>query len=361
MNYKERIVATINNEKTDWTPYHFDLTFRIKEKIAKYYNIEIEKVEEFIGNHFLYLSPEPPRDFKRVQNAKISGEHRAGTFSTGTKKISDNISIDEFGVKWDDKASYDTGDWGMVEHPIKNLSLNSYKFPKGSAPGRFDHIEKIIDSNPNRFNVVLMTGLFDVAWHIVSITDMLMSMAIPDRKFANEILDLALDYNIGVIDQIPSSVDGVRFLEDWATQEGLMLSAKTWRELLKPRLTEMYKAVKDKNCVVMAHSDGNTIELYPDLIEMGVDVIDPNQPEVLDLKFIKREFGRDVVLFGGLGCQSTIPLGSPADVLKEAQDTLKLLGDGGKYIFGPSGSIPTEAPIQNVVTLIEFCKNLKEN
>jgi uroporphyrinogen decarboxylase len=239
------------------------------------------------------------------------------------------------------------------------MSLKEYKFPDGSAIGRFEGIKDIIEKNPDKFNVVLMTGLFDIGWHIIGIQDMLMSMAIYDKKFANKILDLALEYNIGVINQMPPEIDGVRFLEDWGTQEGLMMKVDTWRELLKPRLKEMYEAVKNKNCIVMAHSDGNITELYPDLIEIGVDIIDPNQPEVLDLNFIKKEFGKDVVLFGGLGCQSTIPLGSPEDVLKEAKYTLELLGNGGKYILGPSGSIPTEAPIENVVTLIEFCRNLK--
>jgi len=111
-----------------------------------------------------------------------------------------------------------------------------------------------------------------------------------------------------------------------------------------------------KGLVVMAHSCGDNTLLFPDLIELGVDIFDPLQPEVMDVRLIKKEYGKDLVLFGGLGSQSTIPLGTSESVLQEAKERLALLGEGGKYLLGPAGSIPTEAPIENVVALVEFCK-----
>ena len=73
------------------------------------------------------------------------------------------------------------------------------------------------------------------------------------------------------------------------------------------------------------------------------------------MKFIKKEYGKDVVLFGGVGAQSTLPLGTPEQVVEEAKQLLNFMAVGGKFILGPSGAIPTEAPIENVVALIEFC------
>ena len=81
----------------------------------------------------------------------------------------------------------------------------------------------------------------------------------------------------------------------------------------------------------------------------------------MDLEFIKKEYGKDIVLFGGLGCQSTIPLGTPEEVVREARERLELLGAGGKYLLGPSGAIPTDAPIENVRALLEFCWNLENS
>ncbi|HEB32449.1 MAG TPA: hypothetical protein ENI15_16510 [Spirochaetes bacterium] len=187
--------------------------------------------------------------------------------------------------------------------------------------------------------------------------DLLMGMALGNRGFINKMLDSALEFILGVIEQIPPYIDGVWFLEDWAGQDGLFMGLESWRTFLKPRLKEMYVAAKKKGDLVISHTDGNITELYPDLIELGVDITDPTQPEVMDLEFIKKEYGKDIVLFEGLGCQSTIPLGTPEDVVREARAALKLLGRDGKYLLGPSGSIPTDAPIENVITLIELCKS----
>ena len=108
----------------------------------------------------------------------------------------------------------------------------------------------------------------------------------------------------------------------------------------------------------MSHSCGDNTVIIPELIELGVDISDPAQPEAMDLKFLKKEYGKDIVFFGGLGSQSTIPRGTPEEVVKEAEGTMEYMWEGGKYILGPAGSIPTEAPIENVAALIEYYKNI---
>jgi len=356
---KQRILALIDGKKTDICPYHFDLTLKIKHKIAAYYGIQDEEVEKFIGNHLLYLGFKAPEIEEAWEAAGDSVEkHESGTITFDLEKVDKNTFVDEFGVTWNNTDTYETGDWGMVGHPVKNMDLSNYTFPDGRAPGRFRGVEEIIKQNPNRFNVLLMTGILDTAWHVTGIQDLLTGMALEDKHFINTMLDAALDFNLGVIEQVPSGFDGIRFLEDWAGQEGLFMGLKNWRTYLKPRLKIMYAETKKKGLAVMSHSDGNITEVFPDLIEMGVDISDPTQPEVMDLAFIKKEYGKDIVLFGGLGCQSTIPLGTPEDVVREARERLELLGAGGKYLLGPSGSIPTDAPIENVAALIEFCKGL---
>jgi uroporphyrinogen decarboxylase len=76
----------------------------------------------------------------------------------------------------------------------------------------------------------------------------------------------------------------------------------------------------------------------------------------MDLSSIKKEYGRDIVLFGGLGCQSTLPLGTPDEVVTEARERWQLLGQDGGYILGSAGSIPTDVPIENVVALFDYCR-----
>jgi uroporphyrinogen decarboxylase len=355
MTRKERIQATIKGSETDYTPYHFDLTLKIHHKIAEYYDIESDQVEDFIGNHFLYLNYGTPEAYG---GGEESEKHASGTYTLDLKQVSEKTFVDEFGVTWDNDRAYETGDWGMVDHPVKNMDISGYAFPDGSAPGRFRGVADFADKHPDRFNVLLMVGILDTAWHVTGMQDLLMGMALKDKGFINNMLDSALEFNLGIIEQMPSFIDGVRFLEDWAGQEGLFMGIENWSKHLKPRLKEMYAAVKKRGRAVISHSDGNITEVIPDLIEMGVDVTDPTQPEVMNLQFLKREYGKDIVFFGGLGCQSTIPLGTPEEVVEEARETLALMGGGGRYILGPSGSIPTDTPIENVVALVEFCRNL---
>lgn len=340
MTCKERIKAVINNESVEIIPYHICLTQKVKKRIADYYNIDKDLVNSFIGNHLCIVSLSAPEDFVPV-------------------KVGENLIKDEFGATWNTKESIEVGDWGIVDHPVKNIKLGGYKFPSPIGQGRFRGVEKVIEQNPGRFNVLRMPGIFDVAWHVCGMQNLLMGMAIdPKSKFTNWMLDSALEYNIGILEQLPSYIKGVRFIEDWGQQKGLIMGLKHWKRFLKPRLKEMYQVTKKKGCAVFTHSCGDITELFPDLIEMGVDVIDPIQPEVMDLNFIKKEYGRDVVLFGGVGCQSTIPLGTPEQVVQECKEKLSLLGEGGKYIFGPSGSVSNEVPIENIIALIKFCKRM---
>jgi len=357
MTKKERIIALINSKKTDVQPYHCNLTLKIKRKLADYYKINMNDVETHIGNHLYYVSFSTPEN-KKIKSAN---EHIGATYKFNLEKINDNRFVDEFGVSWktgDD--AWEVGDWAMIDHPIKNMDLSGYNFPDGTAKGRFNNIEQILKSNNERFVVLLMVGLFDTAWHLTGIQDLLMAMAMDDNNFINKMLDWALEFNIGVIEQMPEQIDAVRFMEDWGQQQGLLMGIKNWKKYIKPRLKEMYAAVKKKGAFVMSHSCGDITELYPHLIELGVDISDPTQPEVMDLHYIKKEYGNDIVLFGGLGCQSTIPKGSPEDVVNEAMQRLELLGKGGKYLIGSSGSIPTETPVENVVALYNFFHNIGE-
>jgi len=355
MKKKERIWALIKGKETDCQPYHSNLTRKIRKKLADFYGIEAESVERYVGNHLLYLSFTTPEGW----NIESRGEHVGGNYSFNLEQLDENTFIDEFSIAWNNhKDAYEAGDWCMLDHPVKDMNLEGYQFSDGSAPGRFLGVEKVVENNPDRFNVLSMIGLFDTAWHITGLPDLLMGMALEDKTFVNRMLDWALEFNIGVIEQMPAYIDGVRFMEDWGQQKGLMMGLDNWKKFLKPRLKEMYAAVKRKGCAVMSHSCGDISELFPHLIELGVDISDPLQPEVMDIAFIKNEYGKDIVLFGGLGCQSTIPNGTPEDVAREAGERLAFLGEGGKYILGSSGSIPTETPAENVVALFEFCKSL---
>jgi len=177
-----------------------------------------------------------------------------------------------------------------------------------------------------------------------------------DEGFTCELLDRVLAFNLGVINQTPSAVNGIRFDEDWGLQKGLIMGARIWRKLLKPRLAVMYKAAKDKGIKVFIHSCGDIQELFDDIIELGVEVVHPVQPEAMDIARLHKLYGGIITMYGGLGTQSTLVYGTPQDVVNEAKNRLALFKDG-QYILGPAGAISTDTKTENVAALTDFVRS----
>ena len=201
-----------------------------------------------------------------------------------------------------------------------------------------------------------LTCLFDTCWRIRGFENFLEDLA-GEPRFVNELMDAATEHLTEVVNQTPDGVDSIRFLEDWGLQKGMMMSPRHWRTYLKPRLKKIYAAAVKKNIVVMLHSCGDIHEIMPDLIEIGVQVVHPVQPEAMDVSFLKKEYGRDLTFYGGMGCQSTLIYGSPEDTVAEAKMRIETMGKGGGYILGPAGAIPRDAKLENVFKLVELCIN----
>jgi uroporphyrinogen decarboxylase len=107
----------------------------------------------------------------------------------------------------------------------------------------------------------------------------------------------------------------------------------------------------------MVHSDGDVSEIIPDLIEMGVQILNPLQPEAMDVLEIKRQYGSCLCFNGGISSQHTLPLGSPGEVTAEVQACLRGLGRSGGYIAGPTKTVTAEIPLENAIALLETLVN----
>ena len=159
--------------------------------------------------------------------------------------------------------------------------------------------------------------------------------------------DLGLDYEI----------DGFHFGDDWGQQSGLIMGPELLRKFIKPRMARMYEKVKAKGKFVSQHSCGDIHEIFPDLIEIGLDVYQTFQPEIYDIKRIKEEYGQHLCFWGGISTQRLLPYATPEEVRKTVSETLKILGKNGGYIAGPTHSISGDVPVENVLTLIDILQN----
>ncbi len=336
MTKKQRVFAAINRTTSDATPWQFDLTSAVKDKLKAYYHTD--DLLEATGDHVVYVGPNNPAGLVIEQPGP-------------------DIIRNEFGSEWRRSArdsSY--GDWGeLLSYPLPEPSLEGYSFPDGSLSGRWETVSKIRDQYPDHFLIATGHGLFESAWGLCGFENYL-GYLMGEQDFVHELTDKLADYSCKVTKQLKElGVDGIRFGDDWGFQDRLMVRAEVWRDLYKKAYAEIFAAARDAGAVVMMHSCGNLTEIIPDLIEIGLQVLHPLQPEAIDVRKCQVEFGKDITFWGGLGSQSTIPHGTPEDNRREVLDMLEVFRDGG-YILAPAGAIPTEAPVENVVAIIEAAK-----
>lgn len=143
--------------------------------------------------------------------------------------------------------------------------------------------------------------------------------------------------------------------DDLGSQRGLLISPALWRELFKPRLKRIVQAVKQPgaNTAFFLHTDGQVGEVIPDFIEIGVQILNPIQPEVLDPAEMKRLYGKDLIFFGAISVQHTLPFGTPDQVAAEVKLRMETIGAGGGYLMTPSHLINADIPWENITAYFD--------
>jgi uroporphyrinogen decarboxylase len=181
--------------------------------------------------------------------------------------------------------------------------------------------------------------LFDRAQALLSTEEFLVAVAAMPEK-VDRLLGRIADYQKRLTRAIMrSGVAGVRFTDDWGMQTSLFIPPELWRQLVKPRLKELYAIVKEHGGLVFQHSCGHIGEIVPDLVELGLDVLDPCQPAANDIFGWKRDYGERLSFMGGLDTQSYLSFGTPEQVRGQVARVLAVMSREGGYIAAPSHTI----------------------
>ena len=195
---------------------------------------------------------------------------------------------------------------------------------------------------------------FEKAYFARGIENFLADLA-GNRAFAKDLLDMIIRKNMVMLENIIScpEVDGVLLGSDWGSQKSLLMSPDTWRELIAPGELQEYKLLKSAGKDVWIHSCGNVEVIIPDLIEMGADVLNPLQPECMDIYEIKRKYGGRLTFWGGISTQRTLPYGTPQQVRDETRAVIQAMSRSGGYIASPAQGIQDDVPVANMLALLD--------
>ncbi|TRZ86238.1 uroporphyrinogen-III decarboxylase-like protein [bacterium] len=171
----------------------------------------------------------------------------------------------------------------------------------------------------------------------------------------DKLFDLAYEDSVRIAEQIPGLAMLSYVAEDMGGQTDLMLSVAHIREFLLPGMKRMIDLAHRQGTYVFHHNDGNCRRIIPDMIELGIDLLNPIQWRCpgMEREGLKKDFGGRIVLHGGVDNQYTLPFGTVEEVRREVLDNLRILGEGGGYILAPCHNIQANTPPENVVAMYE--------
>ncbi len=238
-------------------------------------------------------------------------------------------------------------EWGFIWHKLDETmgqpreapladtgSFDAYVPPDPLAPGRLNHLPQFIADGRDRFLVfgLGITG-FDQATFLRGMEQLLVDLY-TDRAAADRVLDLVFGFENSMIEQVrDADLDCVKFGDDWGTQRGLMISPEKWREVFKPRYAEQFEMIHRAGKKVWFHSCGNVYSIIGDMIDIGVDVLEFLQPDVMGIDNLARDFGGKVCFCCSVDHQRVAISGGRQAIFDYAGELIDKLGSyGGGFI-----------------------------
>ena len=171
----------------------------------------------------------------------------------------------------------------------------------------------------------------------------------------NKLFSLAYENTTRIIESIPGQVTYTYVAEDMGGQRNLMFSPAHIRKFLVPGMKRMIDLAHSSGVFVFHHNDGNIMRILPDMINIGIDLLNPIQwrSDGMDRKILKENYGEKLVFHGAMDNQYTLPFGTVSDVRAEVIENLEILGRGGGYILAPCHNIQPNTPVENILTMYE--------
>lgn len=354
MRPRDRVLKALRHEEPDRPPIHVTVTPQIGEALNRALHIENDGlIDAFFGNRISFT-----KALLKLGNDCV-GVGACTTPGFTPRRNPDGSTTDEWGITTRETGLYNE----MVGHPLAEIEsvkdLDHYPFPDPLAAGRFTWAEETVKTYGGDYAVIgeQECTIFELSWYLVGLEKFLLDMAL-GNPYVFELLDRVMEFSLQQAARlIALGVDIILFGDDMGDQNGMMISPAMWRSVFKPRMAHVFQKVRRLNPEIRIayHSCGSILPIIPDLIEIGLDILNPLQPLAagMDANYLKTTYGDALSFYGAIDIQDLLPKGTPRQVKKEVKDKIAILGEGGGYILAPAHNIQPDTPLRNIFALYE--------
>ena len=331
MTHRDYVLSAINHEQTDRIPYTLTFEGGVDEELDAHYGSQ-----DWRG---------------RIQNCMDTVAH---VDSVGEESIDENHLLDAFGTVWrTDQRPFHLEKPGLPEPKIDLIEWPIIdRFKRTVEP----NMERRTGASATKFSIAYNGwGLLEQSWRIRGFENMMVD-TIEEPDFFEEMLDRLTELRLGMVEMFKDiPADAVMFGDDWGDQRGVIIGPDRWRRYFKPRWAKVYEAVHAQGKYVFTHCCGSVEAIMPDIIEIGLDVLESVQPEPAGMNpfELKEKYGDKITFWGCLGSQSTVHFGTPGEIKSQVEKLCREMGKGGGYILAPAKALQPGTPIENAAAVVE--------
>jgi uroporphyrinogen decarboxylase len=364
MKHRDRVLMALHHEQPDRCPMQVSFTPEFAARLKDHLGLKDADFHNPHGGGNTYILERTLDEDMLLTSVGWANSY----YATETYSQDGETYVDEWGITWKNIAydtRFGTGHYTeMVGHPLApragqadDRAIETYQPPDPTRPELYVEAERVIKEYRDEYWIVgvTVTTIFETAWALRGYEQTLVDFALnPD--FVERLLDIPFRYHLTAARKLVElGVDMIWIGDDVGAQNRMLISPDTWRRFLKPRLATFISTLKAINpeIKVAYHSDGYIYPIIPDLIEVGLDVLNPIQPRSMDPTQVKKEFGNKLCFWGSIDEQNTLPFGTPADVREEVRARLETLGRNGGLIIGPTHHVQLDTPLENFWAMVD--------
>lgn len=340
MNSRERVEAALRREPVDRVPIYMWFHPETTKRLGQLLEVPPQHVGDAMGND--------------VRQTWVNNNYAM----EGIIHEHDGEShVDDWGIAWVRQFSFNQ----IARHPLVQATrseLLAYQFPYHHLEKLFKPMHKLAENSQGYFlGCDVSPCVFEMYWRLRGMESTMVEMA-TDQDLAREMFKRCADFSIRLAEEACTrfSLDWLWTGDDVAGQQSMMFSPAMWRNLVKPELQRVFAVGKSHNLWVAYHCCGALRPIIPDLIEIGMDVLNPVQCNCpgMDALELKKEFGPYLTFMGGVDTQYLLPMGSATEVRRATTRLLEgMTSDGGGYILAASHTIPPETPDENIFAVYD--------